>query len=321
MTFKVAQCGVHTAKALSALPNLRKIDLSHSLHSEPGRMLKHIMRSSTLQELDLSYNGNLTETAVRQAVTGSKARAVSMLTRLVLAHCRLLGDACLESIGGCWRLVELNLRGLPIGNTGVAELGRLANLRVLDVTGCWSVTSVGLIDLMHRSEALQRLSLARTGVNVRGLLDAAQILELSFFDIRCVSCAAQSCGCVAADTSLSNTGFFNLERLAPVLVRFQRRTLEVLRISSPTVTAESLVQLGDLEALRNLDISFCSEGTPEALSLMLMKLTCLRPFFNLLCLLCWQPLTLHLCLSLSLTHPHPHSLAQGRSSSVACRRR
>ena len=255
VAFRMAACGYRTAKALSALPALRTLNLSHSLSSEPARMLKHIFRSTSLCQLDLRHNYNLTDEDLHSAMDQNRAHARETLRRLIVAHCRLLTDECVRELVQFTGLVELSLRATPIGNDGVAGLGALS-LRDLDLTGCWNVSSVGMVELLRRSQSMERLSLARTGVNIEGLLDASRTLSLRFLDIR-------------------NSGFFELERLTPALVRNQALTLDTLRVASASVSGDALVSLGQLN-FSDLDVSFCLDATESALSLMLMQLGSLR---------------------------------------------
>jgi hypothetical protein len=236
-------------KGMAHIAKLRRLTNLHLVGTvvtdEGFRQLKTLTR---LEQLDL-YCSRITNEGLRHLAASHQE-----LVDLCLSWSRIT-DAGLVHLKQLPSLRRLNLGQLPISDTGVEQLGGLANLedvrfhycrqlsdrsletiaklprlQTLFLDGC-NITDAGLIRLkvIHQ---LQELGLLSTKITNQGLANLVAMKQLQKLDVR--------------ETSVSDQGLQYLGRL---------ESLRELRLRKTNVSDAGLVHLTRLKHLRQLDLS------------------------------------------------------------------
>jgi len=257
-------------KHVKALKKLRAIDLRNTNATDAG--IAHLEGMQSLADVQLE----------KSKVTDG---CLKFLARLPLKSLNLnynteISDAAMPVITQIATLEQLQMEATRLTDTGLQDIGRLKNLkrfgcRLADVTGA------GVAKLADCRE-LTRLELRETSLDDDGLKALKTLPKLTFLDIsECRLVTVDGIPELAALTGLTylelreikkvrdesfaplaalvNLTELNLEATritsesVPVLLKFAK--LERLHLAGTQLDDAGLVQLGQLPALKYLDIS------------------------------------------------------------------
>jgi hypothetical protein len=152
--------------ALSIIPNLQRLDLSHSGVTDSNIEIIAV-RFFHLELINLSHCTEITNITLKQIATG----ACETLTSLDVSHCKHLDGDGLEWLGGtvgyckgsCARLQSLNLEGNEhITDNGLLALGEGCNgLQFINLCDCKRITDRGVDGLARGCPNMRLLNLTR----------------------------------------------------------------------------------------------------------------------------------------------------------------
>lgn len=198
-------------------------------------------------ELKRNGDGAITDVRFREAApTAGVLEALATLLdlrSLVLAETDT-GDDELLLIGRLASLRNLDLRGCPVSNDGLAHLVGMRSLAAIRLSGESGATTVDDAGLVHLAKipTLRTVMLDFLWVSEEGLAVLAPLTELTELTL------AQT---LVGDDSL------------PTVVRFQK--LRRLRLARTPITGAGLQSLVKLKDLRDLDLSECASLGDEAM--------------------------------------------------------
>ncbi|MBL8851892.1 MAG: hypothetical protein JNG89_19625 [Planctomycetaceae bacterium] len=162
---------------LATLTDLQKLNLWRSYVDESS-----FAPLSVLTKLrDLRLRG----TAVRATVLNTLAASKDSLIYLDLIECPINDDE-LAAIEPFQRLETLEIWQTNLGDAGLAHIGKLANLKSLDISICPNVTSAGMTALVPLSK-LETLNLSQTGIDDAALDTLSTMSQLKSLDVRLTS--------------------------------------------------------------------------------------------------------------------------------------
>lgn len=159
---------------LAVLTDLQKLNLWRSYVDESS-----FAPLSVLTKLrDLRLRG----TAVRATVLSTLAASKDALIYLDLIECPINDDE-LAAIESFQKLETLEIWQTNLGDAGLAHIGKLANLKSLDISICPNVTSAGMTALVPLSK-LETLNLSQTGIDDTALDTLSAMHQLKSLDVR-----------------------------------------------------------------------------------------------------------------------------------------
>ena len=191
-------------------------------------------------QLKRNADGGITDVRLQgPAPTEELLEALSTLPQLrslVLAETET-SDQQLAVIGRLSRLRNLDLRGCPIGNAGLAQLVGMTDLAAIRFSGESGATTVDDAGMMHLAKlpSLRTVMLDFLWVSEEGLALLTPLRDLTELTL------AQT---LIGDESL------------PIVARFTK--LRRLRLARTPVTGAGLMSLTGLGELRDLDLSECA---------------------------------------------------------------
>ena len=159
--------------ALAALEDLQKLNLLRTYVSEV-----EFEPLSVLAKLrDLRLRG----TAVRATVLNSLVASKDTLVYLDLTECPISDDE-LVAIEPFQSLETLEMWQTSLGDAGLTHLGKLANLKSLNISKSPNVTSAGVAELLHLAN-LTKLNLSETGIDDAALETLSGMKTLESLDV------------------------------------------------------------------------------------------------------------------------------------------
>ena len=205
---------------IAGLVELETLKLRRAGIHGPG--LVHLHNMGALQVLDLSGNP-------LDDVTGDSIAAWVELREMLLEHTNL---SSLESISTSGRvaLKRLSLAGSPIGDEQLQPVAQLANLELLNLSGC-PVTGAGVAACVTKLPMLQAVALSGTAIGDEGVSRLAACSSLRVLRL--------------SDSPVTATGISALSSL-PRLSR--------LDLSGCDVDSKMLEAAGRLAGLKHLDL-------------------------------------------------------------------
>jgi Leucine-rich repeat (LRR) protein len=192
----------------------------------------------------------------RGGISGSGLQAMAALPGLECLDLRgvpALSDDDISPIARFSGLRELRLNG-RVTNTGVSRLGRLRELRILDL-GLTDVSDAAL-DTVGSLRSLEDVDLWFTNVTDDGLLKLAPLdalLRLNIADTKVTDAGMPALAGHArlrrliAPTRITDLGLQSITRIA---------SLEELGLSGTKITDSGIAQLRQLAGIRVLDLSY-----------------------------------------------------------------
>lgn len=138
--------------------------------------LSHVgMHCKKLKELDLYRCIGITDQGITAIANGCL-----VLEKINMAYCERVTDASLVSLSKCLQLKVLEIRGCPsvssMGLSATAEGCR--QLTVLDIKRCHGIDDTGILTLAQCSLSLQQINLSYCSVTDVGLTALASISRL-----------------------------------------------------------------------------------------------------------------------------------------------
>ena len=163
--------------ALAALEDLQKLNLLRTYVSEV-----EFEPLSVLTKLrDLRLRG----TAVRATVLNTLVASKDTLTYLDLTECPI-SDEELVAIEPFQALETLELWQTNLGDAGLVHLGKLAQLKSLNISKSPRVTSAGVSELLNLTN-LEKLNLSETGIDDSALEALSAMKSLKSLDVSLTS--------------------------------------------------------------------------------------------------------------------------------------
>lgn len=229
---------------LAGCKRLAALDLSQTRVSDDG--LKALAKCKSLRWLTLGDT----------RITGAGLRplaAAGRLERLDLFACRELTDGDLAGLAPLTELATLDLLGTPIGDRGLAAVGKLERLKKLSLPA--GVTDDGMKHLTHLA-GLVELDAAGSGLADAGLRELAAVKGLTRLNLN--------------GTRVTDDGLKALTRLGE---------LRALTLSGTAATDGGLEHVGKLISLEELalaDLKVTDDGLKHLTGLTRLRSLSLR---------------------------------------------
>lgn len=171
-------------KFLASLTKLQ--DLHLAFETIDDHTLEHIKDLSSLKSLLLCYKKNITEKSL-QPISQLKNLEILDFTYSTdnssTASCPHVTDAHLIPLSDLIHLKFLNFSNSQITDAGLASLGKLASLEVLDINGCKNITDRGL-EHLKKMTTLQKLNCSSNGqITPQGLVHLASLPALKSLNL------------------------------------------------------------------------------------------------------------------------------------------
>ncbi len=224
------------AAHLTKMRSLKKLNLGSSQITDRG--LAYLSQIKTLEQIDLPQD--------QKGITDAGLARIAELPNLKALHISRIHfndpkmnkeyytDKGLEALAKCHGLEELSIGSPGITDAGMDHVGKLGNLRSLNLFGCDNVTDKGLAKLAEL-KSLTNLYISYAGVTISGLnrlSSLSNLTRLHVYDLR------------RGGAVLDLSGLANLE---DIIFSFGRK-------SGDTFTDADLVCLGGLKQLKGLQI-------------------------------------------------------------------
>lgn len=163
--------------ALAVLTDLQKLNLMRTyVDAQSFVPLKNLTKLR-----DVRLRGTATRATVLDSLLASK----DTLTYLDLTECPIV-DAELAPIEQFQKLETLEIWQTDLSDAGLPHIGKLINLKSLDISKCLGVTAAGVVELLPLTK-LQTLNLSETGVDDAALEKLAALTQLKSLDLRLTS--------------------------------------------------------------------------------------------------------------------------------------
>jgi len=159
---------------LAVLTDLQRLNLMRTYVSE--------VEFDTLKGLTKLRDVRLRGTATRSSVLNSLMASRDALVYLDLTECPV-NDEELPAIEPFQKLETLEIWQTNLGDSGLAHIAKLANLKTLDISKCKNVTGAGVGELTKLVK-LETLNLSETGIDDAGLEKLSTMHQLKSLDLK-----------------------------------------------------------------------------------------------------------------------------------------
>ena len=244
------------AAHLAKMRSLKKLNLGSAQVTDKG--LAYLSQIKTLEQLDLPQEQKgITDVGLAYLAELPNLKALS-ISRAHFVDPKMnkeyYTDKGLEALAKCGGLEELSIGSPGVTDAGMDRVGRLANLRSLNLFGCDNVTDKGLASLTEL-KSLKDLYIAHADITISGLNRLNSLSNLTrahVYDLR------------RGGAVLELSGLTNLE---DIILSFERK-------SGDRFTDADLVCLGGLKQLWGLQIGpadFTDNGVASLVGLVRLK--------------------------------------------------
>lgn len=248
----------HLAPALSLLPELVELDVSHN-RELTAAALQPLTRARSLRRLNLSRCPSLAadwDSLVSLA-------DLDQLRELDISHTWLLGDEVAELAAGLTGLERLSVAGYSLAEAVGSALGQLPRLQALDARGCrldtniaWVVRLTGLTSLALGASDNLGADAAAHIATLTGLLELDVCrAALDWQGARHLATLTRLTSLAIAGNDLRPKGVRQLHKLL---------SLQALDVTHVRATSRDISGLSRLTGLTCLQARFCERRGPAA---------------------------------------------------------